>query len=113
MNKYLAIFHGPASEDDKNAITPEQEQQFMEAWKEWAQKNKEAIIDPGTPLGKTKQVTQGSISDTANDLVTYTIVQAESHDAAAEIFSTHPHTMLFPGTSIEVMACLPVPENMF
>jgi len=113
MNKYLAIFHGPASEDDKNAITPEQEKQFMGAWKEWAQKNKEAIVDPGTPLSKTKQVTQGNISDTANDLVTYTIVQAESHDAAAEIFSTHPHTTLFPGTSIEVMECLPVPENMF
>ncbi len=113
MNKYLAIFHGPASEDDKNAITPEQEHQFMDAWKEWAQKNKEAIIDPGAPLGKTKQVTQGSISDIANDLVTYTIVQAESHDAAAAIFSTHPHNTLFPGTSIEVMACLPVPKNMF
>ncbi len=85
----------------------------MGAWKEWAQKNKEAIIDPGTPLGKTKQVTQGNVSDTSNDLVTYTIVQAESHDAAAKIFSTHPHTTLFPGTSIEVMTCLPTPKNIF
>jgi hypothetical protein len=113
MNKYFAIFHGPASEDDKNAITPEQERQFMDAWKEWAEKNKQAIVDPGTPLGKTKQVTQDNTSDIVNDLVTYTIVQAESHTAAAEIFSAHPHNTLFPGTSIEVMECLPVPENMF
>lgn len=113
MNKYLAIFHGPASEEDKNAVTPEKEQRFMSAWKEWARQNKEAILDAGTPLSKTKQVTNGSVSDITNDLVTYTIVQAGSHDAAAEIFATHPHTTMFPGTSIEVMQCLPVPENMF
>jgi hypothetical protein len=113
MNKYLAIFHGPASEEDKNAITPEQEQELMAAWKEWAQKNKESILDAGTPLGKTKQVTKSENSDITNDLVTYTIVQAESHDAAAEIFATHPHTTLFPGTSIEVMACLPAPKDLF
>lgn len=113
MNKYLAIFHGPASEEDKNAITPEQEQQFMEAWKEWAQKNKEAIVDPGTPLGKTKKVTKGEVSDATNDLVTYTIVQAESPEAAAKIFAAHPHVEMFPGTSIEVMNCLAVPKDMF
>ena len=39
----------------------------------------------------------------------YTIVQAESHEAAAKIFENHPHFTIFPGEAIEIMECLPIP----
>ena len=35
---------------------------------------------------------------------------SESHEAAAELFANHPHFMIFPGQSVEVMECLPIPK---
>ena len=109
MKKYLAIYLGTASDAERNSVTPEQEQAMMEGWAKWAQEFAAAILDAGTPLGKTKRVDATGISDTKNGMVVYTIVQAESHEEAARIFENHPHVALFPGTSIEVMECLSMP----
>ena len=49
------------------------------------------------------------VSDARNNLAAYTIVQAESHEAAAKIFENHPHFAIFPGDSVEIMECLPLP----
>ncbi len=35
--------------------------------------------------------------------------EAESHEAAAKLFLSHPHFSIFPGDSIEIMECLPIP----
>ena len=40
----------------------------------------------------------------------YIVVQAESHEAAAKLFEGHPHFSIFPGDSVEVMECLPIPS---
>ena len=40
----------------------------------------------------------------------YVIVQAESHEAAAKMFENHPHFSIFPGDSVEIMECLPLPQ---
>jgi hypothetical protein len=37
------------------------------------------------------------------------VVQAESHDAAARMFTNHPHFTIFPGEAVEIMECLPIP----
>jgi hypothetical protein len=39
------------------------------------------------------------------------VVQVESHEAAAKLFEKHPHFTLFPGDSVEIMECLPMPET--
>jgi hypothetical protein len=44
-----------------------------------------------------------------NALTGYVIVQAESHAAAAQLFENHPHFTIFPGDSVEIMECLPLP----
>ena len=33
----------------------------------------------------------------------------ESHEAAAQLFLNHPHFTIFPGESVELMECLPIP----
>jgi hypothetical protein len=76
----------------------------------WATANQKAIVDQGSPLGKTKRASAKGISDTKNEMTAYTIVQAESHEAAAKLFEKHPHFTMFPGDSVEVMECLPMPE---
>jgi len=55
-------------------------------------------------------VSNSGIADTRNNLAAYTVVQAESHDAAAKLFEGHPHFTLFPGDGVEIMECLPTPS---
>ena len=70
-----------------------------------------SIVDQGTPLGKTKRASPEGIDDIKNVMVGYAIVQAESHEAAAKLFENHPHFTIFPGDSVEIMECLPIPPR--
>jgi hypothetical protein len=118
MKKYMAIFLGVANdptEMEKWNAMPEAErkaveQQGMQAWGKWAEENKDAIVDAGSPLGKTKQTSTSGVSDTKNAMAAWTIVQAESHEDAAKLFLNHPHFTIFPGKSVEIMECLPMPS---
>ncbi|MFI7689702.1 hypothetical protein ACIBQ6_11555 [Nonomuraea sp. NPDC049655] len=40
----------------------------------------------------------------------YAIVEADTHEDAAQLFSDHPHIALMPGNSIEVLECPPIPS---
>jgi hypothetical protein len=79
------------------------------AWHKWATDNSAAILEMGGPLSRTKLVASSGISDIRNNLSGFTIVQAESQEAAARMFLNHPHFTVFPGEGIEVMECLPIP----
>lgn len=116
MKNYMAVFIGTAAALEKFQIKnpdPERrkatEQAGIAAWGKWVETHRKSIVDIGTPLGKTKRIGEDGISDIRNNLTAYTIVQAESHEAAARMFEGHPHFMIFPGDSVEVMECLPVP----
>ncbi len=117
MKKYLAIYLG-TMEDERfkewfakpEAERKEIEKQGMEAWGKWTGDHKDAIVDGGTPLGKTKRADANGVADTKNALSGYAIVQAESHEAAAKMFENHPHFAIFPGTSVEIMECLDMPK---
>ena len=114
MKKYCAIYLGTPAGREKwskldEATRKQREQQGMKAWNDWVTKYKSAIVDTGSPLGKTKRADARGISDTSNAMAAYTIVQAESHDAAAKMFENHPHFTIFPGEAVEIMECLPIP----
>lgn len=115
MKKFLAIFLGSAESMEKwkaldETERKEREKAGMDGWMKWATDNKDAIVNDGSPLGKTKRITAEGITDIRNDLGAWTVVQAESHEEAAKLFLNHPHFTMFPGESIEVMECLPMPE---
>ena len=63
----------------------------------------------GGPLGRTKKISDRGIEDISNMLSAYTVVRAESHEAAARMFEKHPHFTNFPGDSVEIMPVLPIP----
>jgi hypothetical protein len=67
------------------------------------------LVDSGAPLGKTKRVDSKGASDTKNGLGGYSIVQADSADAATKIFGKdHPHLQM-PGAWIEVIDIVQLP----
>ena len=116
MKTFLAVFLGtPAAMERWNAL-PEQERQSrgvrgVEAWHAWVDRHHAAIVDAGGPLGRTKAVSATGIADLRNAMSAYTIVRAESHDEAAQMFDGHPHFTIFPGDSVEVMEVLPIPPR--
>jgi len=114
---YLAVFLGSKTSLKRKAwdALPEAERRAKErdgiaAWTAWAEKHQGAIVSMGGPLGKTKKVTEDGIEDVSNELAVFTLVRAESHEAAAKLFENHPHFTIFPGESVEVMPVLPIPS---
>ena len=113
---YLAVFLGSKtsprraawdalSEGERRA----KEQEGMAAWKAWVEKHHAAILAMGGPLGRTKKVTQRGTDDVSNEMGAFTVVRAESHEAAAKLFEKHPHFTIFPGDSVEIMPVLSIP----
>src|SRR5437588_12958788 len=97
-NTYLAVFLGSKTSPRRVAweALPEgdrraKEREGMAAWKAWVEQHQAVLVALGGPLGKTKKVTQRGIEDVSNQLGAFTIVRAESHEAAAKLFENHPH----------------------
>lgn len=116
MKSFLAIYIGTASALEKsgwNSMDEEKRKALevsgIKAWMDWGTKNSAAIVDYGSPVGKTKRVSPDGIADISNTVTGYAIVQAESHEDAAKLFENHPHFKIFPGDSVEIMECLPLP----
>lgn len=109
MGKFLAILHGGAG-PDKDQLTDEQQSEFMTAWATWAQAHEEALLDPGSPLYRKKRVTSTYVEDFEDSKIAYALVDAPSHDAAAQMFKDHPHVGLHDGNSIEVIECPVIPS---
>jgi hypothetical protein len=115
-NTYLALFLGSKTSPRRAAFDalPEgdrraKEQEGVAAWKAWVEKHHAVIVAMGGPVGKTKKVTQRGIEDTSNNIGAFTVVRADSHEAAAKLFEKHPHFTIFPGDGVEVMPILPIP----
>lgn len=114
MKNFLAIYIGTADAFNKwqalnESERKQREQTGMKAWGDWMTKHQQAVVVQGGPLGKTKRIAATGISDIKNNMTGYVVVQAESHEAAARMFENHPHFAIFPGDSVEVMECLPIP----
>lgn len=107
MAKFLAVYTGTAGarpNPDEATIA-----KGMQAWTDWMARHADHIVDTGGPVGKTKKVSSGGISDIQNNIAAYVIVEAADHEAAARMFEGHPHFSIFPGDGVEVMPLLPIP----
>jgi len=116
MKRFLAIYVGTEAARAKSQwdkldekTRKEREAAGIKAWMDWGGANAAAIVEQGGPLGKTKRASPQGISDTKNNIAGYVVIEAESHEAAAKMFANHPHFTIFPGDSVEIMECLPIP----
>jgi hypothetical protein len=97
VTKFLVLYRAPTSAQEQMAnATAEEMQAGMQEWMNWAGKAGPAIVDLGSPLAGSGDVTGFSILD------------AESRSAVDELLADHPHRHL-PGASIEVLEFLPMP----
>ena len=107
MKRFVALYLG----SPKNMERPDEKTiaAGMKAWGQWMEEHKDSVVVTGGPLGKTKRINPDGVSDTKNNVVGYIVVEAETHQAAAELFLGHQHFSVFPGARVEIMECLPVP----
>jgi hypothetical protein len=117
MKAFLAVYIGSESSPSaakwstlSESARKKREKKGVLAWQKWAAKHGNAILDIGAPLGRTKLVNADGISRIRNQLTAFTVVRAKSHEAAARMFIDHPHFRIFPGDSVEVIECLPMPK---
>lgn len=83
-------------------VRKEQEVEMQMQWSAWMESHKSAIVETAG-VGKPKRVTKDGVEDARNDIMMYSFVEAESHEAATEMFKDHPHFGI-PGGWIEVMS---------
>ena len=109
--KFLVLYLIPASvmadwAKTDPAIREAEERKMQAAWQKWMGEHAKMIISSEAG-GKTKRVTASGVSDTKNDIILCSLVEAESHEAAAKAFQHHPHLQI-PQSSIEVMYVRPM-----
>jgi hypothetical protein len=111
MAKYMVLYHAPVSAREIMAnITPEQAKAGMDLWGTWMEKNKDSITDLGAPLAGSKSMRRDSVADASNSTVSgYTLIEAESPEAAVKILEGHPHFHTPGDASIEVFEVLAIP----
>ncbi len=109
MANFLFVYRSPAAAGNK--MTPEQMQQMMQKWEAWMGEGlqKGWIVDTGDALTQEgrvvtakKVVTDGPFVESKEIVGGFSIIQADSVDAAAELAKGCPG--LLAGGSVEVRA---------
>ena len=88
MPTFLITYHGAM----EMPPTPEARDQMMSAFMEWAGGVGDSMVDPGSPLGRSKVVTSEGDTDgkATGEVGGYTIITADSLDDAVRAVRSHP-----------------------
>ncbi|MBT3010565.1 MAG: hypothetical protein KUF77_03945 [Candidatus Thiodiazotropha sp. (ex Lucina aurantia)] len=106
MPEFIFTYHGGEMPD-----TPEAGAEGMARWRAWADNLGSALTNPGTPVGITKVLTPTGVSDepSPHPIMGFSILEAESMEAALELLKTCPH--LDYGGTLDVSQMLPMPVD--
>jgi hypothetical protein len=96
MAKYLLLYAGGSMPE-----TDEQRDAVMKAWDGWFGQIGKGLVDGGNPTsGSNKVSADGSIKSGAGDVSGYSIIEADSLDAATDLAKGCP--VLQGGASVSV-----------
>ena len=105
MPEYIFTYHG-----GRKPETPEEGQKGMEKWKAWAAGLGSALVNPGTPVGVTKVLTENGVSNepSPHPIMGFSILAAANMAAALELLKDCPHFEY--GGTLEVSEMMQMPE---
>jgi YCII-related domain len=108
VSKFLYLYRGPATPMEDFA--PEQSAEQARAWGEWMGRVGPALAEPGAPFGGRSAVSDDGTPAEPSDQNGYTIVEADSLDAARALVEGHPFLAEGKGRfSIEIFELAPMP----
>ena len=109
MAQFIMLYKGDAT--DMADMTQEEMQAVMAKWAEWMQGVGSALADIGTPFGPSSSIVDDGSAGTAVSLTGYSIVQADTMDAARALADNHPFLSEGKGNfAIDLYEMLPVPS---
>ncbi len=103
MAKYMVLYSGGMG----MGADPDEQQRIMGEWGVWYDKMGAAIVDGGSPFADAKHLEGNGVEDGplgAAPATGYTLIEADSLDAAASACADHPH--LKYGGRVEVFTCI-------
>ena len=97
---FVFAYHG-----GKIPESPEERAKHMAKFEAWVGGLGDAVVNPGHPLGKSKTVSSSGVSDhgVPNTLVGFSIVKADSMDAALEMAKGYPRLEIGTVEVVEMM----------
>ena len=110
--KFLVLYKAPTHVLDAWMQKPAEKRKEMESkmgaeWNAWLKEHADKVKET-YGAGKTKLVNEGGASDSRNDIMMYSVIEADSQEAAAKLFENHTHLQI-PEATIEIMAANPLP----
>ncbi len=105
MTKYVLAYHGGGPMPE----SAEETEKIMAQWGAWFQGLGASLVDPGNPLTQARTVaSNGSASDGGgvNPLTGYSIINADSIDAAVDVAKGCP--VLAGGGNVEVAEAIEI-----
>jgi hypothetical protein len=105
MKKFMVLYMMPvgAMEEMMKNSTPEMREKGMQGWKMWMENHKSDLADMGAGFGKNMRVKKEGSMMESNEIGGYSIIQAESQEAVAQILADNPSFTDMPDSYIEVM----------
>jgi hypothetical protein len=111
MHRFIVLYRAPQQVAERFAsASPEEAQQGVRMWVDWAGKIGPALLDPGKPLGNAVTVHPSGVARSDTDIIGMSILQAESMDSALELVKGHHHLSWAEGCEITVLEEMPIPE---
>lgn len=110
MSKFVFIYHAPMTPAEAAPPAPEDMAAVMEQWNVWAGKVGNGLIDFGTPLANGVRVSaDGTTAPSQREVAGYSIIEADTLEAAVELAKVHPHLNMPGGCEIEVHEAQQIP----
>ncbi len=89
MTNFVLLYTGGTMPENE-----EQKKEMMGAWGAWYEKMGSSVVDGGNPFSNARHVTSQGIAEgsaSTPPVSGYTIISAESLDAAVDTVKDHPH----------------------
>ena len=111
MHRFIVLYRAPQQVAERFArATPQEAQQGVQMWVDWAAKIGPSLVDPGRPLGNAVSVKPSGASHSDTDIIGMSILQADSMDGALELVRNHHHLSWADSCEITVLEEMPIPE---
>lgn len=92
MKNFLVLYNAsPESMAEWRNAPKEEQEKGMQEWMAWQERNKEAIVTLGNPVGKNYRLTSAGSNQESNDIGGYSILQGESVESVMEVLKDNPH----------------------
>jgi hypothetical protein len=109
MAKFIYLYNGPATPPEQ--MSPQQAKKEMQAWGAWMEKIGKAMVDMGQPMAQSAAVVDDGSSRQPTQLNGYSIVEADSLEAAKDMAEGHPFLSEGKGRfSVDIYELMPAPS---